>query len=160
MNHKNSMLAKARSPNPDINSIPEIYDKTQKAMNYIDNLSGHDPTVSKAIASCTTIGFYTRESEVDDPYLIKDEIIIDHVNNMYQMSEMLDDGTWESGDHQCPHAKDCGNSSCDTCLFAQLKTVNIKRLRSSLSLNVEMIPLNLRPRTFMNRSGNHHHIVH
>ena len=136
MNHKNSMLAKARSPNPDINSIPEIYDKTQKAIEYIDILSEHDPTVSKAITSCTAVAIYTRESEVDDPFLILDEIAIDHVDHISLMADMLDDGTWTSSSNKCPHESECGDSDCGTCIFAPLRTIDVAELRCSFQVSL------------------------
>ncbi|MBE6521854.1 MAG: hypothetical protein E7Z62_01810 [Thermoplasmata archaeon] len=138
MQGKENRSAKARSPGSDINLIPGIYDKTKQAIDYIDNLSDHDPEVSKAISSCTNVAIYTRESQVVDPHLIQDEMVIDNVNHMYQMNEMLDNGSWENHDHQCPHAKECGNASCDTCVFAQLRVVNVERLRSVLTFKSEV----------------------
>ena len=136
MIRKQKILAQARSPSVDINSIPEIYDKTQKAIEYIDDLSGHDPTVSKAIASCTTVEIYTRESQVDDPFLIQDEMTIDHVNHMSQMADMLDDDTWTSSNSKCPHEKECGESSCCTCIFAPLRTIDVAELRCSFQVSL------------------------
>lgn len=124
-----------------IGSIPELYDRTVLAIGYIDTLSGHDPEVSKAIASCATVGIYVRQSEVDDPYLTTDEMVIDQVNNMYQLTEMLDDGTWTERVMNCPHARDCGDSCCDTCMFAQLRTIDMSCLRESLVADIGRIPV-------------------
>lgn len=141
MKSKNKVSAKARSPESDITCIPEIYDRTVMAIDCIDRLSGYDPEVSKAIASCATIGIYVRQSEVDDPYLIADEMYIDHVRNIYHIGEMLDDGTWTERVMNCPHVRDCGDSCCDTCMFAQLRTIDMSRLRESLAADIGRIPV-------------------
>lgn len=129
---KDNKPAEARSPGVDANSIPGIYDKTMQAVEYIENLSDHDPEVSKVISTCSTLAIYAKESPTPDPYLMMDEIMIDHANHLYEFDLMLDNGSWATVQQRCPHESECGNSDCGTCIFAQLKHIDIGRISDAL----------------------------
>lgn len=115
----------------DINSIPMIYDRTMQVVRCIDQVSDHDEMISKAIASCSSLFIYARASQTSDPFLLMDELTIDCVNNLSDLNEMLDDGTWTQSRNRCPHEAECGNSDCGTCIFAQLRTIDVANLRQS-----------------------------
>ena len=129
---KDNKPAEARSPGVDANSVPGIYDKTMQAVEYIENLSDHDPEVSKVITSCSTLFIYSKYSETSDPYLTLDEITIDHVNHLYEIDQMLDTGSSVTSQQRCPHESECGDSDCGTCMFAQLKHIDIGRIGDAL----------------------------
>ena len=133
---KTNTSAKARSPGTDANSIPEIYDRTMQAVDYIENLSDHDPEVSKVITTCSTLVIYAKGAQTSDPYLMIDEITIDHVNHLYELDEMLDNGSETHTGIRCPHESECGNSDCGTCIFAQLKHIDISRLSNAIQSTV------------------------
>ena len=97
-------------------------------MEYIENLSDHDPKVSKVITSCSSLIIYAKDSQTSDPYLMMDEMMIDHVNHLYEIDEMLDDGNRTTTEKRCPHESECGDSDCGTCIFAQLKHIDIRRI--------------------------------
>lgn len=122
---RNNQPAKARSPGVDVNSLPMIYDRTMQAIDCIEDLSDHDPEVSKVIASCSTLLIYAKYSETSDPYLMTDEIMIDHVNHLHEVHQMLDGGDPTTAWHRCPHESECGDSDCGTCIFAQLRHIDI-----------------------------------
>jgi len=128
---RNNQSAKARSPGVDANSIPMIYDRTMQAVDYIENLSEHDPEVTKVITSCSTLFIYAKDSQTSDPYLMLDEITIDHANHLYEIDQMLDSGSSVTAQQRCPHESECGDSDCGTCIFAQLKHIDIGRIRGS-----------------------------
>ena len=125
---RNNQSAKARSPGIDANSIPMIYDKTMQAVEYIDGLSDHDPEVSKVITSCSTLFIYAKESQISNPYLMLDEITIDHANHLHEIDLMLDVGSSVTVQQRCPHESECGDSDCGTCIFAQLRLIDIRRI--------------------------------
>ena len=52
---KNTESAQARSPNIDANSILEICDKTMDVVQYIEQVSDHDISVSKVVAACSSL---------------------------------------------------------------------------------------------------------
>ena len=131
MRRKRGSAGAMRGP-AGIGSIPMIYDSTMMAVDFIDRLSGHDPDISKAVASCATLAVYSMLSEVDDPFLLMDEIMIDHVNNLGDLGEMLDDGTWTVSGSRCPHESECGDSDCSTCVFAQLRHIDVGMIGKSM----------------------------
>lgn len=129
---RNDQSAKARSPGVDANSIPMIYDRTMQAVDYIESLSEHDPDVSKVVASCSTLFIYAKRSQTSDPYLMIDEITIDHVNHLFEIDQMLDGGSPTTVRHRCPHESECGDSDCGTCIFAPLRLIDIGRMGGAM----------------------------
>lgn len=132
---KKKQSAEARSPSVDINGIPEIYEKTKQAVQYIDSLSGNEPEVSKVITSCTSIAIYSRHG-LQDPFLVMDEMLIDCANHMFEMEQMFDPDTTTCTESRCPHAAECKGSDCSLCVFAPIRTIDLSNIRRAYGTQI------------------------
>ena len=79
-----------------------IYDRTMQAMEYIENLSDHDPRVCKVITTCSSLIIYAKDSQTSDPYLMMDEmtmtepalLIKDHPLSQVARRTPTQEGIW------------------------------------------------------------------
>ena len=124
--------AKASTVSVDIGGIPGIYEMTMQTVQYIDGLSGNQPELSKAISSCTSIAIYSRY-DLDDPFLVIDEMMIDCANHMFEMEDMFDPGTESRTETGCPHMSQCGGSDCSLCVFAPIRSIDLSNIKRAFA---------------------------
>lgn len=129
---RNRQSAKARSPTRRISSITDFQERLDTVVDVIDNVSDHDPDISKAIGSCSLITVYMRNTEARTSFQAFGGMVFDLAMNMGDLAEIYDDGTWTESEEQCPHSGECGSSDCSMCVFAPLRTIDLTRMRGAV----------------------------
>ena len=92
----NNQSAKARSPTRRISSITDFQEGLDTVVDVIDDVSDHDPDISKAIGPCSLITVYMRDSAPKTSFQAFGGMVFDLAMNMGDLAETYDDGSYQN----------------------------------------------------------------